>query len=40
VPSDAQQIGADTVISYDANDSISLYNVTLANLHASDFHFV
>ena len=40
VQSHAQQIGADTVISYDANDSISLHNVALANLHASDFHFV
>ncbi|MGH1575158.1 M10 family metallopeptidase C-terminal domain-containing protein [Methylobacterium sp. P31] len=36
----AQQVGADTVIIYDANDTVTLKGVVLANLHASDFHFL
>jgi Ca2+-binding RTX toxin-like protein len=35
-----QQVGNDVVITYDANDSITLHDVQLANLHASDFVFV
>ncbi|MGX1788181.1 calcium-binding protein [Bosea sp. NPDC055332] len=36
----ATQVGADTVITYDANNMITLKNVTKANLHADDFQFV
>lgn len=36
----ASQVGADTLISYDANNTITLKNVTMANLHADDFRFV
>ncbi|MGH6709116.1 MAG: calcium-binding protein [Bradyrhizobium sp.] len=35
-----QQVGDDVVITYDANDSITLHNVQIANLHANDFQFV
>ena len=35
-----QQVGDDVVITYDANDSITLHNVQVANLHANDFLFV
>jgi Ca2+-binding RTX toxin-like protein len=35
-----QQVGNDVVITYDGNDSITLHDVTMANLHASDFIFV
>ena len=35
-----QQFGNDVVITYDANDSITLHNIPMANLHASDFFFV
>jgi Ca2+-binding RTX toxin-like protein len=35
-----QQVGNDVVITYDGNDSITLHNVVMANLHASDFVFV
>jgi Ca2+-binding RTX toxin-like protein len=34
------QVGADVVITFDANDSITLKNVTLGILHADDFIFV
>jgi Ca2+-binding RTX toxin-like protein len=34
------QIGNNTVITYDANDSVTLLNVHMAALHASDFVFV
>ena len=34
------QVGADVVITFDANDSITLKNVTLGALHADDFIFV
>ena len=37
--SDAQ-VGADTVITYDATNTITLQNVNVANLHAGDFLFV
>lgn len=36
----ATQVGADTVISYDADNTITLKNVTMSNLHADDFRFV
>ena len=32
--------GANTVITFDANDTITLVNVAPANLHATDFHFI
>jgi Tryptophan-rich Synechocystis species C-terminal domain len=37
---DAQQVGSDVVIAYDAQDVVTLHNTQLANLHASDFHVV
>ena len=37
---DAQQVGSDVVIAHDALDVVTLHNVPLANLHASDFHLV
>ncbi|MGB8399532.1 hypothetical protein [Bradyrhizobium sp.] len=40
VLSDAQQVGSDVVITYDALDVVTLHNMQLANLHASDFHIV
>jgi len=40
VQSHAQQVGSDTVISLDTNDTITLQNTMLANLHAGDFHFL
>ncbi|WP_199084622.1 calcium-binding protein [Bosea sp. ASV33] len=36
----ASQAGADTVITYDANNTITLKNVTMSNLHQDDFRFV
>ncbi|MGX1790466.1 beta strand repeat-containing protein, partial [Bosea sp. NPDC055332] len=36
----ATQVGADTVITYDANNTITLKNVTKTNLHVDDFQFV
>ncbi len=36
----ATQVGADTVIAYDADNTITLKNVTKTNLHADDFRFV
>jgi hypothetical protein len=35
-----KQVGDDVVITYDGNDSITLQNVQVANLHATDFFFV
>ena len=35
-----QQVGGDVVITYDANNSITLHDAVMANLHASDFLFV
>ncbi|PDS71388.1 hypothetical protein CO667_34185 [Rhizobium sp. L43] len=35
----ATQVGADTLIIHDANNSILLKNVALANLHQDDFRF-
>jgi serralysin len=40
VQSHMTQAGADTVITLDAGNSITLWNVQMANLHASDFLFV
>ena len=36
----AATVGSDTVITYDSTDVLTIKNVTLANLHATDFHFV
>jgi Ca2+-binding RTX toxin-like protein len=36
----ASQVGANTVITLDSANSITLNNVTLANLNANDFLFV
>jgi tryptophan-rich protein len=36
----AQQVGTDVLIAHDAQDVVTLHNVQLANLHASDFHIV
>ena len=36
----AAQMGADTVITYDAGDTITLLGIALSSLHASDFLFV
>jgi len=36
----AQQAGTDVVITLDAQDVVTLHNVQLANLHATDFHIV
>jgi hypothetical protein len=38
--SDAQQVGSDVVITLDPQDAVTLHNMQLANLHASDFHIV
>lgn len=35
----ASQVGADTVLTHDANNTITLKNVAMANLHADDFWF-
>jgi VCBS repeat-containing protein len=40
VQSDMKQVGANTVITYDAADVITLTGVHTSSLHASDFHFV
>jgi ELWxxDGT repeat protein len=40
VLADAHQVGANTVIAYDANDVITLNNVTVTELHAQNFHLV
>lgn len=40
VLSDAQQVGSDVVITHDALDVVTLHNMQLANLHASNFHIV
>jgi serralysin len=40
VISSSQQVGADTVITYDASNTITLRSVTLATLAADDFLFV
>jgi Ca2+-binding RTX toxin-like protein len=37
---DASQVGANTVFTIDANDSVTLDNVNKSNLTASNFHFV
>ena len=36
----SHQVGADTVITLDADNSITLLGVTLSSLHASHFDFV
>lgn len=36
----ATQVGSDVVITFDSNDSVTLKNVLLASLHASDFHII
>lgn len=35
----ATQVGADTLITHDANTSITLKNVALTSLHQDDFRF-
>jgi hypothetical protein len=35
-----QQVGTDVVITYDGNNSITLHDQQVANIHASDFLFV
>jgi Ca2+-binding RTX toxin-like protein len=40
IQSHAQQVGANTVITFDAADTITLQNVNLGNLAADDFWFV
>ena len=40
IQSHAAQVGANTVITYDAGNTITLASVTLANLNANDFLFV
>jgi Ca2+-binding RTX toxin-like protein len=34
------QVGADTVITYDGSDKVTLHNVTLSSLHTSNFVFI
>jgi Ca2+-binding RTX toxin-like protein len=36
----SKQVGADTVITLDAHDTITLVNVSLAHLHQNDFAFL
>jgi hypothetical protein len=36
----SQQVGTDVMITHDAQDVVTLHNVQLANLHATDFHIV
>jgi Ca2+-binding RTX toxin-like protein len=36
----AQQSGSDVVIAHDPQDVVTLNNILLANLHASDFHLI
>jgi Ca2+-binding RTX toxin-like protein len=36
---DASQVGANTVFTIDANDTVTLDNVNKSNLTASNFHF-
>ncbi|SDS99631.1 alpha/beta hydrolase-fold protein [Bradyrhizobium canariense] len=38
--SNAHQVGSDVAITYDSRDVVTLHNIQLANLHASDFHIV
>ena len=40
VQAHSAQIGSDTVITLDANDSVTLTGVSLSSLHAFDFNFV
>ena len=40
VQSDMRQVGANTVITLDSADAITLTNVKTSSLHASDFRFV
>ena len=36
----ALQVGSDVVIAIDPQDTVTLHNVLLANLHQSDFHII
>jgi 20S proteasome alpha/beta subunit len=36
----AHQVGSDVAITLDSNDVVTLHNIQVANLHASDFHIV
>lgn len=36
----ASQVGSDTLITFDANNTITLKNILKTNLHADDFSFL
>lgn len=38
--SHSSTVGSDVVIAYDSGNAVTLKNVAISNLHASDFHFV
>src|SRR5262249_10088479 len=38
VLSDAQQVGSDVTITHDAQNVVTLHNIQLSSLHASDVH--
>ncbi len=40
VLSDAQQVGSNVVITHDAQNVVTLHNLQLTNLHASNIHIV
>jgi len=40
VLSHMQQVGLDVLVAHDPTNVVTLHDVVLANLHASDFHFV
>jgi Ca2+-binding RTX toxin-like protein len=40
VLNDAQQVGSNVVITHDPQDVVTLHNMLLANLHASDIHII
>src|SRR5262249_22783024 len=40
VLSDAQQVGSNVVITHDSHNVVTLHNLQINNLHASDIHIV
>ena len=40
VLSHMQQVGSDVLVAHDPTNVVTLHDVVLANLYASDFHFV
>ena len=40
VLSDAQQVGSNVVITHDPQNVVTLHNMQLTNLHASDIHII